>query len=412
MKEYSKIIRDYSSVAYNKLKREPAGLLKYPFLVPGSAYSTELWDWDSWLTDIAVRQIMLDNGDNDKSFFEYEKGCVLNFLDYKPASGRMAIMISSTHGDSLLSCSLNAHKPCLLQHVAFIVKTTGESDWIKDRVPELCDFMDFYRTTSYHKPTGLYFWRDDIAIGIDNDPSIFYRPDNSTASIYLNCLMYKELLAFSYVLQILGKEADAFKYAVQAKALAEAINEHLYDEKCGMYYSADINLNPIEPDKLLHSGKPRHWSSLIMRIDSWAGFMALWAGVATPERAKRVIEENMLNKNTFSSASGIRSLSKLEKMYAVWQSGNPSCWLGPVWIIANYMCFRGLKKYGYEKEATELANATVKLLGEDIKKNGQMHEYYDPDTCTGVNNPGFQSWNLLANNILASLEGREIIEEF
>ena len=412
MKEYSRLIKEYSRDAYNLLKREPAGLLKHPFIVPGKAYSSELWDWDSWLTDIAIRQIMLDNEDNGEGFYPYERGSVLNFLDYKPASGRMSIMISSVSGDSLLASSKNCHKPCLIQHIAFIVKETSDSSWIKDRIPELEAFIEGYRKNSKQMETGLYFWQDDIAVGVDNDPAVFYRPDKSTASIYLNCLMYKELLAFGYLHRTLGNAVRAEEYEAEAAALADAINEYLYDERLGMYYSADINLNPIEPDKLLHSGMPRHWNSLILKIDSWPGFMALWAGVAPKDRAERVIKENMLSERTFMSEAGIRSLSPMEKTYCIVKSGNPSCWLGPVWIISNYMCFRALLKYGYEREARELAEKTVALLGEDIKKCGEMHEYYHPDTKEGVNNPGFQSWNLLVNNILAYLEGRRVIEEF
>ena len=412
MTEYSKLIKDYSRDAYKLLKREPAGLLKYPFIVPGKAYSSELWDWDSWLTDIAIRQIMLDNNDSGEDFLPYEHGSVLNFLDYKPASGKMSIMISSISGDSLLSSSKNCHKPCLLQHIAFIVKSTADTSWIEDRIPELEEFIEGYRKNSKHKETGLYFWCDDIAIGVDNDPTVFYRPDNSTASIYLNCLMYKELLAFAYLHKALGNESRAEEYEKEARALADAVNEYLYDERLGMYYSADINLNPIEPDKFLHSGMPRHWHSLILKIDSWAGFMALWAGIAPPDRAERVIKENMLSERIFMSNAGIRSLSPLEKPYRIVKSGNPSCWLGPVWIISNYMCFKALLKYGYEAEARALAEKTVALLGEDIKDCGEMHEYYHPETKAGVNNPGFQSWNLLVNNILAYLEGRDAVCEF
>ena len=52
------------------------------------------------------------------------------------------------------------------------------------------------------------------------------------------------------------------------------------------------------------------------------------------------------------------------------------------------------------------------LFGEDIEENGEMHEYYDPDSGVGVNNSGFQSWNLLVNNMIAWIEGRKCIEEF
>ena len=39
-----------------------------------------------------------------------------------------------------------------------------------------------------------------------------------------------------------------------------------------------------------------------------------------------------------------------------------------------------------------------------IEKYGKMHEYYDGDTCEGVHNLGFQSWNLLAVNMYEYLK--------
>ena len=90
-------------------------------------------------------------------------------------------------------------------------------------------------------------------------------------------------------------------------------------------------------------------------------------------------------------------------MYAIIKSGNPSCWLGPVWGISNYMVFEGLVRYGYVEEAKELCKKTIELFGKDILVNGEMHEYYDPETGEGVNNPGFQNWNLLVVNMISWL---------
>ncbi len=109
---------------------------------------------------------------------------------------------------------------------------------------------------------------------------------------------------------------------------------------------------------------------------------------------------------------GIRTLSKPEKMYTVKESNNPSCWLGPVWGISNYLTFSALLRYGFEKEAREMAEKTVLLFGRDIAACGEMHEYYDPDTGLGVINPGFQNWNLLALNMIAYLEGTSRVSEF
>lgn len=175
----------------------------------------------------------------------------------------------------------------------------------------------------------------------------------------------------------------------------------------------DLNLLPIEPKevKWLHSGSPRHYHCLIQKFDIWSNFMAMWAGIATEEQAKRMVHENLLDEELFWAPYGVRTLSKKEKMYQIIKAGNPSCWQGPIWGISNYICFRALQKYGFIKEATELVEKTIRLFGNDIRQNGDLHEYYHPETGEGVNNLGFQNWNLLVNNMIAWLEGREMLHE-
>lgn len=140
--------------------------------------------------------------------------------------------------------------------------------------------------------------------------------------------------------------------------------------------------------------------------------MAMWAGIATAEQAERMVKENLLDEKGFWAPYGVRSLSRYEKMYVIKKSGNPSCWLGPIWGISNYLVFRGLLRYGFTAEAKELAEKTLSLFERDLAQCGQLHEYYDPETGEPVNNPGFQSWNLLAVNMQAWLNGETIVEEF
>ena len=117
-----------------------------------------------------------------------------------------------------------------------------------------------------------------------------------------------------------------------------------------------------------------------------------------------MVKEHYRNERTFFAPHGVRTLGKTEKMYAIIKSGNPSCWLGPIWGISNYMVFEGLVKYGYIEDATDLAEKTLTMFGRDIEACGEMHEYYDPETGLGVNNPGFQNWNLLAINMYEWLQ--------
>ena len=119
-----------------------------------------------------------------------------------------------------------------------------------------------------------------------------------------------------------------------------------------------------------------------------------------------------LDEKAFWSKYGVRSLSKYEKMYRLAGTGNPSSWQGGVWILSNYFVFKGLLRYGYIKEGEWLAKATLELLNNDFLSNGAFHEYYDGDTGKGLFNKGFSSWNLLAFNMMAYFENKEVIEEF
>ena len=76
------------------------------------------------------------------------------------------------------------------------------------------------------------------------------------------------------------------------------------------------------------------------------------------------------------------------------------------------MVFRGLVDYGFDKEARELAEKTISLYGQDLQKEGALHEYYDPDSGTPIINKGFQNWNYLVLNMIAWMEHRAVVREF
>lgn len=88
-RKYAKIIREKIYSTYRDYCREPGGHLPFPFIVPGGAqYGNVLWDWDSWLSDIAIHQAAADQGGKAlKEIADYEKGCVLNFLRYSGIDG-------------------------------------------------------------------------------------------------------------------------------------------------------------------------------------------------------------------------------------------------------------------------------------------------------------------------------------
>jgi putative isomerase len=421
---YIDVIQQHIFKQYKTMFKQTNGFLKHPFLTPGnSSYENQLWDWDSWLTDIALRQILLEKGSakDKQDAVKFEQGCILNFLDAE-SGGRIPVVISPKNKDIMETdtnnwwpLDHNMHKPCLAQHAAFLVKISGgDAEWLRDGFPKMQVFVDCYYNHYRDKATGLYYWETDECIGVDNDPCTFFRPNGSSGSILLNCFMYKELLAMVYLANRLDESEIGDKYQKMADDLLQAIRKNCWDPRNGFYYSVDLDLRPVDrPSKWeFQMGQPRDWDCLIQRIDVWSGFLAMWSGVATPAQAEQMVRENFMNTNTFDAPYGVRSLSKLEKMYDVRASSNPSNWLGPIWVNANYLTFRGLVKYGYNDQARELAEKTIKLIGMDYEKRGVLHEFYLPDNGEPVMNPGFQDWNLLVLNMIAWYEGKSTVEEF
>ena len=429
-KEHRQLIKQHIYSDYKQMYRQPSGIaLVHPYLTPGSKqYANVLWDWDSWLSNVALRQTLQDVGtqaDREEALV-YEQGCVLNYLTYTSIEdGYMPMVLDAESDPNQIKPAdiykTNMHKPCLAQHAAFLVQQTdGHAEWLREGYPRMQAFIRNYHDHHRHTETGLYYWQDDLAIGVDNDPSTFFRPKGSSASIYLNCLMYKELRAMSYLATQLSLPEAERQYTLMADSLRDAVRTYCWDEKDGMYYSVDLNLATYtgKPQIIfghpfvLHEGAPRHYPCLIQRLGCWSGFMALWAGIATPQQAKRMVSENLLDERTFCSPYGVRTLSRLEKMYNIRATHNPSNWQGPIWGISNYMVFRGLADYGFQKEARQMAEKTITLFGTDLKNEGALHEYYNPETGAPIMNKGFQNWNYLVLNMLAWLEGRTVVHEF
>lgn len=421
-KRYSSLLKKNIYANYKGMYKPAGNALPHPFITPGSAqYSDVLWDWDSWLSTIALRQILLETGteEDKQEALKHEQGCVLNFLYYGGKDGWIPINVDRNakvqEKKPKNIYEVNMHKPCLAQHAAFITQmNNGDATWIKDKFYYLQTFVNNYLNHHRNMATGIYYWQNDASIGVDNDPATFFRPPGSSGSIYLNCLMYKELNAMVYLCHQLGFNETALQYKKNADDLKNAIQQNCWDEKDGFFYSVDLNILPgrEEKDFILHSGMPPDWHCLIQRLGVWSGFMPMWAGIATPWQANRIVKENYNDSRTFNAPYGVRTLSKLEKMYNLKASGNPSSWLGPVWGISNYITWRGLVNYGFKKEAAELAAKTIMLFGRDIEANGVLHEYYEPESGLPILNPGFQNWNYLVLNMIAWMEHRPVVCEF
>lgn len=390
------------------LLRPAAGALSRPNIacsLPGKAYSSTLWDWDTYWTLRGLFRYAALSRDTAfrEKLAEHAVGSVLTFFDYQSDEGRIPMLLTVKNPDPLGTLlpdrprAQNQAKPVFAQMALLVADELGSTDWFARHFEKLLRFHASW-VAGNRSATGLFVWGNDVAIGNDNDPTTFGRPDFSSANLLLNSLFYEEFQAAAELARRLRRPDDAARLDAQARALGESIQTHCWDPRDQFYYTADVQCVDRRRELIpaVKPGMDTSWRSLPLRIQTFTGFLPLWCGLATPAQASSVVEKHYLADDRFRSYGGVRTLSSRETMYSLeYSKGNPSNWLGPVWIIANYFVWKGLQRSGFAAEAGEMADKTMRLLAADLAASGSLNEYYHPDTAASISHKGFMNWNLL-----------------
>jgi putative isomerase len=396
----------YFKAHARELLRPAAGVLRSPSIspsLPKATYSSDLWDWDTLWTargllrlselthDAALRQDVL----------LHAAGSLNNFFDHQSEDGRIPMLITVKDADPL-GClrgprphKENQAKPVLAQLALLVADARGTAQWFAPHLAGLKAFYESWRVDNLSH-TGLLVWGDDVAIGNDNDPTTFGRPFFSSANLLLNCLYYQDLKAAAELSRRLEQQDEARLYDGQAADLAVAIQKHCWDPRDRFFYTADVQCKDRRAELIpnIPAGMAMSWNSLPLRIQTFTGFLPMWCGLAT--RAQNVaMVRHLQDLNGIGARYGVRTLSRAETMYSLVASSNPSNWLGPVWIIANYLVWAGLRRNGFAKEAQTLGSATIALLARDLAGSGSLNEYYHPDTGAPLSHRNFVDWNML-----------------
>ena len=411
---YETLIEQYVDQNAKTILKEPHSFITYPFIDPGSVYDGNVWDWDTYWSVYGLLDYCKRRGDDDfyKEVIEHAKGNVRNFMHHQLEDGYIPMMIevadwpepylNMKHKEGVL---MNMHKPFLCQQIVLISDAIQDYGWMQEYLGNLERYFECYDKNYYFENSGLYVWCDDIMIGMDNDPASFGRPKFSTANIFLNSFMVMELQAMEKIYRQVGELEKADAIQKKAVDLIEAIQAECWDKRDQFFYSVDVDIKTRAFD-WFHQGLGVFWKTLPIKIRVWSGFLPMLAGFATKEQAE-ALKKHYHDETTFHSPFGIATLAKDEKMFDLSVTNNPSNWLGPVWIVANYAVFKAMLNYGFMEEAKEICEATLTLLGTDLEKTGSLHEYYDPFTGEPIMNGGFVNWNMLALNMVDELKEEE-----
>ncbi|MDD2772864.1 MAG: trehalase family glycosidase [Elusimicrobiales bacterium] len=360
--------------------KPPKGILKHTYLVPDGPY-THLFDWDMYFMGVAFSYDGVGKpvASSVKSFLEFVNETA-NWPGYAPRE---------IAPDALWALP-EMCKPFLAQAAQLASRVTGDASWLlaKDtgagtatNYEKLAAMLAFWEDNR-KAADGLFRWYNGVESGVDNNPAVSDNPSDVTEGVDLQCYLYREYLAMSALAEKLGKKEDAAAYAKKAADLKALTLAKMWSEKDGTFYNIDSRTGEM------------------VKIKTWTNFTPLWVKIASPEQAKRMIEEHLLNEREFWSPNGVRTIAITEPFY----NSKSGYWRGPVWIISDYLMMHGLLNYGYKKEALELANKTVSLLTADLRVTGGMNENYNPETGAPLAGGHFLSWNLLAEHMIEEAE--------
>jgi hypothetical protein len=320
----------------------------------------EFYDWDLYFENLYL------------SYYGVWPYCFTNLKEF----------LNRQHPDGYINRSLikqrdrQQFKPFLGQLTVLGAKQNkNDYEWLRgnyyDRLHKYIDKWFSYDSDK----NGLPVWNSADAAGTDNQWS---RAGAIGAfeieGVDLASYLVRELRAMAVIADHLGQKEDVKSFNDHADQVVKLINDTFWDEKDGIYYDRNEKKNEL------------------VRVKSATNFMPLFAGAATPERAKRMINDHLLNTNEFWLAYPVASYAKTEPDYYQGSHNRECNWRGSTWAPTNYMIFQGLMRYGFTDVARDLASRLFEMA---VVKNPVLREYYNAETGEGMGQTLFWGFTAL-----------------
>jgi putative isomerase len=127
-----------------------------------------------------------------------------------------------------------------------------------------------------------------------------------------------------------------------------------------------------------------------------ANFYPMLAQAATPEQARRMVNEHLLNPQEFWGQWVIPSIARNDPAFK-----DQNYWRGRIWGPMNYLVYLGLQNYyqpDIDRARHELSQKSLDLFLNDWRTNGHVHENYNGETGEGddvTNSDRFYHWGAL-----------------
>jgi Trehalase len=167
----------------------------------------------------------------------------------------------------------------------------------------------------------------------------------------LNSLYALDTEILMIIARELALKADAEKLEIRYERLRNYINHKLWSEEDGLYLN-------------------RQWDGRFSRRLSLENFYPLIAGLPGEERAMRMVN-TLREPKKFGSGQPLPFIARDDPAFAADSPGR-----GAIWAVANYLLYIGLRRYGYDDEAAEVARRSVVQGRSSWEMSGKLYDHY------------------------------------
>jgi hypothetical protein len=171
------------------------------------------------------------------------------------------------------------------------------------------------------------------------------------STVGLNALYALDTEILMMMARELGLPAESDKWQIRYEQIKRNINGKLWSEDDGLYLN-------------------RHWDGRFSYRLSPENFYPLVAGIADEEQAKRMMA-TLLDPTKFWGEYPLPSISRNDAAFAEKTPGR-----GAIWAPMSYLVYLGLKRYGYQNEAAELARKHLSISRAALERSGKFYDQY------------------------------------
>jgi len=262
----------------------------------------------------------------------------------------------------------------LEKHIA-VAKTEYKDVW--QNAQNYHHLVPQYNLNRYGDRDVGYAHTSELESGWDMT-SRYYNRCNEFLPIDLNCFLYKYECDFAKAAQILGSTYEQNYWNDVAQERKDRINNLMWDEKEGFFYDYDY----------VHQVRSN--------FHSLAGFVPMWAGLASYEQAAQMVKKLPLFETKYgltitdkASLMPKPDLTDVPKPYkiALEDLTKAKQWDYPhIWSPVEYMVVVGLIRYGFLDEAKRIMEKAIAANCDVFTQYGALLEKIDATTGGAAQN--------------------------